>query len=148
MLVGLEPCTHPHVSRPLYNCATDEGLRCFRTSCRNNQLHTNKCGYLEFLTVLGRVHAPSRPFEGAICRGCRLCAGLFLDPLHFPFDDHLGEIDGQLPVLDRGIGRESEPLDAAHHVLDKVVTDSEVHLQQYRLSLPVLVTTTDALGHF
>ncbi len=54
--------------------------------------------------------------------------------MELPLDDDLGQIDGQLPLLDGGVGCQPEALDGGDHVLHQVLTyrvvDSVVTTQQ------------------
>ncbi len=54
--------------------------------------------------------------------------------MELPLDDDLGQIDGQLPLLDGGVGCQPEALDGGDHVLHQMlayrVVDSVVTTQQ------------------
>jgi hypothetical protein len=50
------------------------------------------------------------------------------DPLQLPLERDLGEVDGEAPVLQRGGGREPEPLHRRHHVAYQRVSHGVIHL--------------------
>ena len=48
-------------------------------------------------------------------------------PLEFPFDNDFSEVNGKFPLLNGGIGRETQALNGRHHVLDQVLSDRVVN---------------------
>lgn len=57
---------------------------------------------------------------------------LVFDPLQLPFDDHLRQVHGQLPLLYGHTGGEAQALHSTDHVLHQVVAHRVVHLKRHR----------------
>ena len=55
---------------------------------------------------------------------------LVFDPLQLPFDDHLSQIDSQLPLLYGYTRGEAQTLHCTDHVLHQVVAHRVVHLEK------------------